>query len=267
MIPPAIARFWRHGLVVALIGGSLAILLLRPRIVQDPHFHNFADQRPLMGVPNFANVASNLPFLFVGLTGLRLSLRNRFAGAAVAWTIFFVGVTLVNFGSAYYHWRPDNNTLVWDRLPMTIGFMAAWVALLSESMDERLARILLAPALLAGIVSVVYWHFSNDLRLYVWVQYMPLVTLPTVMILFPYRYTHAQFLLVALGCYVSAKLCEAFDQQIFSVTHHAFGGHAVKHVLAALCCLVILEMLRRRKPLQGPGITTPDSVEVSQSTG
>ena len=104
----------------------------------------------LLGVPNFSDVASNVSFLLVGIAGLTLCLRNRFAGVAATWTVFFTAVALVSFGSAYYHWRPDNNTLLWDRLPMAIGFMAMFVALLSESIDERLGRLLLAPALIVG---------------------------------------------------------------------------------------------------------------------
>ncbi|MBT3812899.1 MAG: hypothetical protein HOE45_04700 [Gammaproteobacteria bacterium] len=37
---------------------------------------------------------------------------------------------LVAAGSSYYHWNPNNQTLVWDRLPMTICFMSLFVALL-----------------------------------------------------------------------------------------------------------------------------------------
>lgn len=31
-----------------------------------------------------------------------------------AWLVFFWGSTLTAFGSAYYHWRPNNARLVWN---------------------------------------------------------------------------------------------------------------------------------------------------------
>ncbi len=243
-------RFWRHGLVLLIVIGSLVLLSTRQPFGQDPRYHDFADRRVFLGVPNFSDVASNVPFLVVGVAGLWLCLRNRFAGTAAAWTVFFAGVALVGVGSAYYHWQPRNDTLVWDRLPMTIGFMAMFVALLSESIDEKLGRLLLAPALLVGSSSVLYWHLFDDLRFYAWVQFIPLLTIPVVMALFRSRYSHQPLLLLALGFYVLAKMSEAYDREIFAFTGRAVGGHAVKHLLAAACCFVILQMLRRRRAVQ-----------------
>ncbi|HEX4121068.1 MAG TPA: ceramidase domain-containing protein [Verrucomicrobiae bacterium] len=241
-----IARIWRPALLLLIVVGSLALLLLHKPFGQDPQYHDFADGRTLLGVPNFWNVISNIPFLFIGVAGLVFCFRNRFVGASAAWIVFFAGVALVSFGSAYYHWRPSNNTLVWDRLPMTLGFMAMFVALLAESINESLGRILLAPALLAGLFSVIYWHFSDDLRIYAWVQFMPLVTIPLVIALYRSRYSEQWLLLLALGGYVLAKVFENCDHAIYAATSHAVGGHALKHVAAAGSCLVILEMGRRR---------------------
>ena len=246
MTSPVLARYWRHGLLLLIVLGSLALLMTRPPLPQDLHYHEFADQRTFFGVPNFSDVISNVPFLFVGVAGLTLCLRQGFAGVAVTWTVFFAAVSLVGIGSAYYHWHPDNNTLVWDRLPMTIGFMAMLVAILSESIDERLGKFLLAPALIVGFASVIYWHFTDDLRFYAWVQFMPLLVIPLVMALFRSRYSKQWYLFLALGCYALAKLFEAADHQIFPMTRYTIAGHAIKHLFAALCCLVILLMLKKR---------------------
>ena len=59
----------------------LAALLLQAPIAQFPGYHDLADQRPLLGIPHFWNIASNLPFLLVGAAGLAL-LRRRPAGAS-----------------------------------------------------------------------------------------------------------------------------------------------------------------------------------------
>jgi len=36
---------------------------------QPPAYHDFADQRPLLGLPHALNVISNMPFLIVGALG------------------------------------------------------------------------------------------------------------------------------------------------------------------------------------------------------
>jgi hypothetical protein len=46
-------------------------LLLTPPIPQDPTYHHFADRRAGLGIPNFLNVISNLPFAIVGALALR----------------------------------------------------------------------------------------------------------------------------------------------------------------------------------------------------
>ena len=60
--------------VTALI--AVAGLLL-PRIPQPQSYHVFADQRSFLGIPNFANVVSNIPFAVVGLWGLVFLLRSN----------------------------------------------------------------------------------------------------------------------------------------------------------------------------------------------
>ena len=86
--------------------GIIGMLMAEP-IAQDSGYHQFADQRTILGVPNFWNVVSNLPFLIVGLMGLFSLLRSGRIQFIVelkpAYVLFFAGVALVNFGSGYYH--------------------------------------------------------------------------------------------------------------------------------------------------------------------
>ncbi len=175
-------------------------------------------------------------------------MRNRLGNLRNAWIVLFAGVTLVSVGSACYHLYPNNQTLVWDRLPMTIGFMGLFVALLGEYISERLG-VFLVPAILLGLSSVLYWHWSDDLRFYIWVQLIPLLTIPFVMILYRAGYSHQWLLLLALGWYALAKISEVADGEIFRLSQGIVSGHTIKHLLSALGCLSIFLMLQRRKLL------------------
>lgn len=240
---------WRLAVLASILLGSLAYALAHDPIAQDQAYHQFADRRPLLGVPNFWNVASNLPFLCVGGAGLALAGRRRLTGGSTAWIVFFAGVAFVSVGSGYYHWAPTDATLVWDRLPMTVGFMAMFVALLAESLPRRMTRPLLAPAVCTGFASVAWWAWSGDLRFYAWVQVAPLLTVVAVLMLFRARYSHRALLAVALVAYVAAKWVELRDRELFVWSGGSVGGHALKHLLAAAACLALLEMLRRRRRL------------------
>ncbi len=243
-------RHWREATLVAVLLALLAGFMAGGPRAQQQAYHDFADQRLLLGVPNLLDVASNLPFLVVGVLGLALYRTRRrppfAAPLATSWAALFAGVVLVAFGSAWYHWAPGDATLLWDRLPMTLGFMALFVALLAEHVSPRLDRLLLGPALATGVASALWWHATGDLRWYYWVQFSPLVCLPLVLAMYPARYTHRLHLLYALGLYVAAKLAESADRGLFDLTGHALSGHTLKHLLAAGALGVLLRMLRRR---------------------
>src|SRR5215472_8098202 len=188
---------------------SLAGLGLLPRIPQDQAYHLFADQRTLLGIPNFWNVVSNIPFVVVGAVGLA---RFRHDAAMIA---LFLGFFLTGMGSAYYHWAPSDGTLFWDRLPMTISFAAIFSLIARERMGETVGAILLWPMLAIGVSSLLIWLWTDDLRLYFWEQFFPGVVLMALFTLYPARYTRAYNWLTAAGLYALAKLFEFTDDPIY----------------------------------------------------
>lgn len=214
---------------------------------QDLQYHNFVDRRSILGIPNVFNVTSNIPFLFVGLIGLIYCLNNKQKEAPWSWVVFFLGVTLVCFGSAYYHWTPNNQTLVWDRLPMTVGFIGLFIALLSEYVNPKIEKYFLFLAIVSGFSSVIYWHYVDDLRFYYWIQLIPLITIPVVLILFKAKYTHSLYLIFALFFYLMAKITEHLDKEIFSFSGELLSGHSLKQLLASFGPHLVYLMLKNRQ--------------------
>ncbi len=233
-------------LIVIVVAPLLYLLLLHAPIPQDKGYHFFADVRTCLGIKNFGNVASNLAFLLVGVIGAWWCHRHLKSGARLSWTIFFTGVALVFAGSGYYHATPNDDTLVWDRLPMTIAFMALFAALVGEHLGPRFERPVLIPALLIGIASVFWWRYTDDLRVYIWVQGAPLLAIPFMLGMFPGRYTHRSYLLYGLLFYALAKVAEYYDKETYALTSLFVSGHSVKHLLAAGAPLFLYLMLRRR---------------------
>ncbi len=93
------------------------IFLSLPRIPQPEAHHLFADRRSVLGMPNFGDVASNLPFAVIGVWGLIFLLRpesiestSRFLEPGERWpySFVFMGLLLTAFGSSYYHLSPNN---------------------------------------------------------------------------------------------------------------------------------------------------------------
>ena len=247
--------------LITLLALSGVFIFVEP-IPQWPEYHDFADDRVFLGIANTHNVLSNLGFLIVGTWGL-LFVLSRTGRAATGrlgamYLVFFVGVLLTALGSAYYHHQPDNLTLVWDRLPMTVMFMGLFAAIMGELISPRAAMGLLLPLLVVGVASVLWWAWTEsigagDLRFYGLVQFQPLVLIPLMLVTYPAPRQFVAFLVALAVLYSLAKLCELFDHQIYQALGGVLAGHALKHLLGAVATACVLIMLHRRR-IQDKGI-------------
>ena len=236
--------------VVGTVVVTVVVFCL-PHIPQSAAYHHFCDERRFWGIPNFSNVVSNLVFLFTGMAGF-LSLRRAAAGMRIKliYGVIFTGVMLTGFGSAYYHYSPDNATLVFDRLPMSIVFMGLLAAVIAEGVGAGTGSLLLGPLVLTGICSVVWWHVtelrgSGDLRLYALVQYYPLLLIPAILLLFPSSAIRKGWpaLLWAFAWYGIAKMAEAVDCPIYTVPGMV-SGHTLKHLAAGVSTWMLVKRFR-----------------------
>jgi hypothetical protein len=241
--------------LVALIAltGVLAVLVLPP-LKQPQSYHQFADQRSVLGIPNFLNVISNAALLLVGLMGLGALLDKQAVGPEssfiesaerLPYAVFFFGAVLTSFGSTVYHWKPSDATLAWDRLPLTVAFMAILAAMIVERIDVKVGLRALWLLLLAGAASVWYWRWNGNLWPYAATQYLSILLVALMIVLFPPRYSRSADLLCAGGLYALAKIAEALDARIWDATRFV-SGHTLKHVLAAVAVYWVLRMLLRR---------------------
>jgi len=235
--------------VVAALAAAAAAVLLVPPIAQDQAYHRFADSRSFCGVPNGLNVLSNLAFLAAGLAGLAVVASERSVFAA-GWEraiggFFAAGVVLTGLGSAYYHAAPDDATLVWDRLPLALAFMALFVLVLADRLDARLARRWALPLLLLGPLGVLYWRLSDDLRLYGLAQFGPLVTMPALALVRTGACTGGNWLGAAFALYAAGKVFELADASIFAAGG-IVSGHTLKHLTAAAAAAALVAWLALR---------------------
>jgi len=239
----------------ALIAIAVLAIAVIPPLPQDPVYHVFADSRPLWGIPHFWNVVTSLPFLAAGIAGLAVCLPRPAPGGLPdlqpVYLAFFSGVALVGFGSTWYHLDPSRITLVWDRLPMVVAFMAFLCLVVGERLSAAWARRLLAPLVLAGVASVLYWHMTElrgggDLRPYLLVQYLPMLLIPAILLIHTPRLDGDVYLWLILLTYGLAKVAEFFDAELFALLG-VLSGHSLKHLLASLAAVWLIVALVKRR--------------------
>ena len=253
---------WRGWLLIgSLLACALAAFVIPP-MPQPLSYHAFADCRAFWAIPNFFNVVSNLPFLVGGALGIGLIVRGggQFIDARepLPYLVFFVGALLTSLGSAWYHLAPDNTRLVWDRLPMTLGFAGLVSAAMAERADLRGGLRMLWPLLAIGALTVLYWYASERLGQgnvipYGLYQGWSVLVIVLLIALCPARrYSHGHLLVWAAVWYGLAKVFETTDLAIYRLTAGVLSGHTIKHVLAAGAVFAILRGLRLRRALPDP---------------
>lgn len=243
---------------ISLVSVSLifVIFIFVDPISQPKSYHLFSDTRYFFGITNFFNVASNIPFLIIGIAGLILEKKKtikEISPTIPLYQILFVGVFLTGIGSGYYHLAPDNQTLVWDRLPMVLVFAAFTASVLAEHLGGLSLEKVFYLLLVLGLGSVIYWHIGEsadrgDLRPYLLVEFLPMILLPVVMLTHNSQFTRRWEIWWALGCYGLAKGFELCDGAIYQLGG-LISGHTLKHLAAATALLFLLDMLSRRKRL------------------
>ncbi len=233
---------------------GIVAAVVAPAVPQPLDYHLFADRRGAFGIANLADVASNAGFLMAGVAGLVVAFGGR-AGfedprERWPWAVFFAGLVLTAFGSAYYHLAPDNERLFWDRLPITFAFAGLIASQLADRLGPRTGLVWLVPMLALGAASVLHWRATEragegNVIPYFVVQGSAILLLLYIVLAFPSRYTRSRDIGWMLAWYALAKLCEAFDDAIFR-QGHVVSGHTLKHLAAAIAGVVACFMLARR---------------------
>ena len=242
-------------IVVGIVAGLL------PPLPQPAGYHEFVDQRSFFGILNFNDVMSNLAFLFSAVAGMvflfrihRTPEQRSFAqlNESLPYWVLFLSVGVVTLGSIGYHLAPDNDRLVWDRLPIVIALAALLSATLVERVDRTAGLWALPVFMTLAALSVWYWHWTEvqgrgNLNFYIVTQFYSILLIVWISARFPSRYNHAGDIYQVIALYGVAKVAEMLDGEIFIWTDGLISGHTLKHLIAAYAVYRIVRILRKRR--------------------
>lgn len=241
-------------LPLLVVLGAIVAMAIHGPIVQPTGYHDFADARALLGMPNGANVLSNAGFALVGIWGLlRLQPRRHHPALAAGWPgheLFLTALVLTAAGSAYYHWAPDSDRLNWDRLPIALACAGLLAAARAETHEGTRAWIWTGVLAAAAVASVLWWHVTDraglgDLRPYLLLQAAPLVIIPLWQMGGRAPRAERRAFALAIALYILAKVAEVADHSLYDFTG-IVSGHTIKHVLATCAAVVLTARLIRR---------------------
>jgi hypothetical protein len=239
---------------------AVIALLLHGPIAQLAHYHEFADQRSGLGLPNLADVLSNAGFALLGLFGLlRLRPMRHQPAISAGWAgycLFLVALVLTAIGSSFYHLAPDNARLLWDRLPVALACAGLLAAVRAETQlasgRHRYALLLV----IGAVASVAWWYFTElqgagDLRPYLLLQGLPLILIPLWQAIHRAPAADRRAFAIALFLYVLAKVAELHDHELLEILGW-ISGHTLKHLLATAAAAALVNRLVQR--VRGGGV-------------
>lgn len=227
---------------------SALILCFIDPVSQDAGYHDFADQRTCLGIPNFWDVVSNA---LISAAGVWTALRfvRPADGTRFLRLTLISGMILTGIGSGYYHLDPDNATLVWDRIPMIMVFISFFSFLIWKMISPAWGRGSFYFLLPLGIFSVIYWYWTEtqghgDLRLYAFMQFFPMLSIPCFLGFGKPGKVILKYVLIILTGYIFAKITEQFDEEIYFFTGF-WSGHTLKHFLSGISLFYMGSLLTR----------------------
>ena len=157
-------------LYLAAISVFIIMALFYGPISQPQEYHDFADDRELLGVPNALDVMSNLAIIYPGLVGLAFVNESRKNSQVSEDEVsihitMFSGMILTFAGSVWFHLDPNDSTMLWDRLGMSVVIGSCISLLIHDMWDRNLASKIHLPIVIASVVSVLWWPVFDDLRI------------------------------------------------------------------------------------------------------
>ncbi|CAN5911431.1 hypothetical protein BH11PSE13_BH11PSE13_08720 [soil metagenome] len=231
----------------------------------------FADDRGWHSLPNAMDVLSNLPFLVIGVLGLRwlswldrpelaaaptsasadepvsVGLSQRLGNSLDCAWLFFAGLIACAAGSVFYHLQPDLLRLAADRAGMAIAFAGLIGVAVCDRVSQRTGWAAAWATLAGGLLAVAVWFETGNVAPWATVQFGGMALVLTLALTKPLP-AAAGAVGLKLGWviffYALAKLFELSDHAIYEATHHIVSGHSVKHLTAALAGLPVLHALQ-----------------------
>ncbi|HSG22302.1 MAG TPA: hypothetical protein VLA64_05025 [Azonexus sp.] len=232
------------------------VMLVHGPIGQPANYHAFADHTDFLNIPYANDVLSNLGFALVGAWGIVSLWPQRqhpaLLSGRIGYAAFLIGLILTALGSAYYHLAPDNDRLLWDRLPIALacaGLLAgAWA---ETALPKRYALAAASLLVIYAIASVVWWYVSElngagDLRPYLLLQILPIVLIPLWQAIYKSPLWDRLWFGAAFLLYVLAKLAELSDHELLVLSNSLVSGHTLKHLLATVAAAALVHRLIQR---------------------
>ena len=236
-------------LALLLAVAALAVLAaLLPATGLPAGYHDFADQRTLLGLPHALDVLSNLPFAVMvawGLWWLRRVPLDRLGTAQRGLAgLLFIGLIATAFCSSGYHLDPHDAGLCIDRVGMSLAFAGLLGLAAADRISARAGVALAALVAVAAPATALVAWLGGNMTPWAVLQGGGLVLLAALALRRPQPRALGFSIIGVIAFYAVAKALELADAPVFALTQQLISGHSAKHLVAALAAWPVVRALQ-----------------------
>ena len=236
-------------LALLLAVAALAVLAaLLPATGLPAGYHDFADQRTLLGLPHALDVLSNLPFAVMGAWGLwwlrRVPLDRLGTAQRGLAGLLFIGLIATAFCSSGYHLDPHDAGLCIDRVGMSLAFAGLLGLAAADRISARAGVALAALVAVAAPATALVAWLGGNMTPWAVLQGGGLVLLAALALRRPQPRALGFSIIGVIAFYAVAKALELADAPVFALTQQLISGHSAKHLVAALAGWPVVRALQ-----------------------
>ena len=230
------------------VAALAALAALLPATGLPAGYHDFADQRTLLGLPHALDVLSNLPFAVMGAWGLwwlrRVPLDRLGTAQRGLAGLFFIGLIATAFCSSGYHLDPHDAGLCIDRVGMSLAFAGLLGLAAADRISARAGVALAALVAVAAPATALVAWLGGNMTPWAVLQGGGLVLLAALALRRPQPRALGFSIIGVIAFYAVAKALELADAPVFALTQQLISGHSAKHLVAALAAWPVVRALQ-----------------------
>ena len=230
------------------VAALAALAALLPATGLPAGYHDFADQRTLLGLPHALDVLSNLPFAVMGAWGLwwlrRVPLDRLGTAQRGLAGLLFIGLIATAFCSSGYHLDPHDAGLCIDRVGMSLAFAGLLGLAAADRISARAGVALAALVAVAAPATALVAGMAGNMTPWAVLQGGGLVLLAALALRRPQPRALGFSIIGVIAFYAVAKALELADAPVFALTQQLISGHSAKHLVAALAAWPVVRALQ-----------------------
>ena len=230
------------------VAALAALAALLPATGLPAGYHDFADQRTLLGLPHALDVLSNLPFAVMGAWGLwwlrRVPLDRLGTAQRGLAGLLFIGLIATAFCSSGYHLDLHEAGLCIDRVGMSLAFAGLLGLAAADRISARAGVALAALVAVAAPATALVAWLGGNMTPWAVLQGGGLVLLAALALRRPQPRALGFSIIGVIAFYAVAKALELADAPVFALTQQLISGHSAKHLVAALAGWPVVRALQ-----------------------